>query len=182
MKRNSLAAICLGSLLTVPALAAVSPETAARLGKDLTPLGGEMAGNADGSIPAWDPSNLVIPEGFKPFSGDFPNPYADEKPMFTIDGSNWQQYADNLTEGTKGMFEKLGDDGFRMDVYPTHRNYVPPQWMIDNTLQNATNAKLTENGQKIEGNIPGVPFPIPQSGLEVMWNHMIRHLEDYSYK
>ena len=32
---------------------AVSPQEAARLGADLTPLGGEKAGNADGSIPAW---------------------------------------------------------------------------------------------------------------------------------
>ncbi|TLY74204.1 MAG: hypothetical protein E6K42_11875, partial [Gammaproteobacteria bacterium] len=42
-------------LLLAPALlrAAVSPEEAARLGAELTPLGGEKAGNADGSIPAW---------------------------------------------------------------------------------------------------------------------------------
>ena len=33
--------------------AAVSEQQASRLGKDLTPLGGETAGNADGSIPAW---------------------------------------------------------------------------------------------------------------------------------
>ncbi len=54
--------------------------------------------------------------------------------------------------------------------------------VVDNTLKNATAANLTEDGQKIEGNLPGVPFPIPQSGLEVMWNHMIRQQEDYSYK
>jgi len=31
-----------------------------------------------------------------------------------------------------------------------------------------------EDGQKIDGAQPGVPFPIPQSGLEAMWNHMVR--------
>ncbi|MDX1453459.1 MAG: hypothetical protein R3183_12945, partial [Oleiphilaceae bacterium] len=34
-----------------PALAKVSAEEAARLGKDLTKVGAEKAGNADGSIP-----------------------------------------------------------------------------------------------------------------------------------
>jgi hypothetical protein len=182
MKQHTLAGICLATLVTGSAFAGVSPEEAARLGKDLTPMGAEMAGNADGTIPAWDPSNMVAPENFKPFSGEYPNPYADEKPLFTIDGSNWQEHAEFLTEGTRAIFEKLGDDGFKMDIYPSHRNYVPPQWIADNTMKNATGATLTENGQKIVGNLPGVPFPIPQSGLEVMWNHMIRHQEDYSYK
>ena len=31
----------------------VSAEEAAHLGKDLTPLGAEAAGNADGTIPPW---------------------------------------------------------------------------------------------------------------------------------
>ena len=35
-------------------MAAISAEEAARLGADLTPLGGEKAGNAAGTIPAWD--------------------------------------------------------------------------------------------------------------------------------
>lgn len=34
--------------------AKVSPEEASRLGRDLTPLGGEKTGTQDGSIPAWD--------------------------------------------------------------------------------------------------------------------------------
>lgn len=41
------------SLLATNVLAAVSPDEAATLGTTLTPLGAEMAGNADGSIPAW---------------------------------------------------------------------------------------------------------------------------------
>ncbi|HVH82715.1 MAG TPA: hypothetical protein VM713_00215 [Steroidobacteraceae bacterium] len=42
-----------GMLLASVAFGAVSPQEAARLGQDLTPLGGEKAGNADGTIPAW---------------------------------------------------------------------------------------------------------------------------------
>ena len=32
---------------------AVGEQEAARLGKDLTPVGAEKAGNKDGTIPAW---------------------------------------------------------------------------------------------------------------------------------
>ncbi|MDD3762343.1 MAG: DUF1329 domain-containing protein [Nevskiales bacterium] len=44
-------AACLG--VSSMALAKVSADEAARLGKDLTPVGATAAGNADGSIPAW---------------------------------------------------------------------------------------------------------------------------------
>ena len=40
------------SLLATGVMAAVSPDEAAKLGTTLTPVGAEMAGNADGSIPA----------------------------------------------------------------------------------------------------------------------------------
>lgn len=41
------------ALLSVPAYAKVSPEEAARLGRELTPVGAERAGNKDGTIPPW---------------------------------------------------------------------------------------------------------------------------------
>lgn len=175
--KATLAALCLSSLATNTALAAVSPDQAARLGKDLTPMGAEMAGNADGSIPPWNPNGTPVPAAFVAGSDDYVDAYPDEKPLYTIDASNWQQYRDSLTAGTAAMFEKHGAAGFKMHVYPTHRGAVRPDWYYANTLKNATGATLVEDGQKIEGNLPGVPFPIPQSGLEVIWNHMIRYGE-----
>jgi len=175
--KATLAALCLTSIATNTALAAVSPDQAARLGKDLTPVGAEMAGNADGSIPPWDPNGTPVPPNFVPGSDNYVNPYPDEKPLYTIDGSNWKQYAEQLTVGTQALFEKYGKDGFKLHVYPTHRGTIRPDWYYANSLKNATGATLVEDGQKIDGNLPGVPFPIPQSGLEVMWNHMIRYAE-----
>ena len=174
MMRQTLAALCLSSLTATTALAAVSPEEAARLGQDLTPMGAEMAGNADGSIPPWNPEGTPIPEGFVAGSGNYINPYPDEQPLYTIDGSNWQEHAAVLTEGTKAMFEKFGADGYKMKVYPTKRGYKAPDWLYANNVKNATGATLVADGQKVDNNYPGVPFPIPQSGLEVLWNHMIR--------
>ena len=180
MIKKTLAALCLTSLATGSALGAVSPEEAARLGKDLTPVGAEMAGNADGSIPPWNAQGTPIPADFVPGSGNYTNPYADEQPLYTIDGSNWKEYADSLTVGTRGIFEKYGADGYKMHVYPSHRGTVRPDWYYANTLKNATGATLVDDGQKIDGNYPGVPFPIPQSALEVMWNHMVRYGIDFN--
>ena len=174
------AAFCLGYVLTGPAMAGVSPEEAARLGQDLTPMGAIKAGNADGSIPAWDPGSTPIPTDFVAGSDNYVNPYADEKPIYTVDGSNFQEYAEILTEGTKAILEKLGPKGFKLEVFPTKRSYEAPDWLYANNVKNATGASLVADGQKIEGNFPGTPFPIPQSALEVLWNHMIRYSTDIS--
>ena len=101
--RATLAALCLSSLATNAVLAAVSPEQAAELGKSLTPLGAEMAGNADGSIPPWNPEGTPTPAGFVPGSDNYINAYPDEKPLYTIDASNWKEHADELTAGTQAM-------------------------------------------------------------------------------
>ena len=99
MQNRIKAALLVGSIAAGSAFAAVSPEQAAELGKTLTPMGAEMAGNADGSIPAWDPTGGPVPAGFEPGSNHFPDIYPDEKPILTINGSNWQEYKDHLTAG-----------------------------------------------------------------------------------
>jgi len=78
------------------------PPEAARLGKDLTPFEAERAGNADGSIPEWNPANTVIPPDFMPGSDNYINPYPDETPLYTIDVDNWQDY------GAKSYDRKSG--------------------------------------------------------------------------
>ena len=113
--RAPLAVLCLSLFATSAATAAVSPDQAARLGKDLTPLGAEMAGNADGSIPPWDPKGTPVPAGFVPGSDNYTDPYADEKPLYTIDGGNWKEHADTLSAGSQALFAKFAADGFRMN-------------------------------------------------------------------
>ena len=60
---RTLLAIALALTITSPSLAAISADEAARLGKELTPLGAEKAGNADGTIPAWDCGITKPPAG-----------------------------------------------------------------------------------------------------------------------
>ena len=62
-----------------------------------------------------------------------------------------------------------------MDVYPTHRTAAAPQWVYDNTFKNATRAKIVElhPGRRRSAPIGGIPFPIPTTGAQVMWNHLL---------
>ena len=161
MRKQIGLALFIGSLAAGGTLAAVSPEQAAQLGKTLTPTGAEMAGNADGSIPAWNPGGTPVPANFVPGSDNFVDPYPEEKPLYTINEGNWKDYAELLTVGSRAMFEKYGKDGWEMQVYPSHRGSIRPDWFNANTLKNATGATLVADGQMIEGNYPGVPFPIP---------------------
>ena len=63
----------------------------------------------------------------------------------------------------------------RVDVYPTHRTVALPQRVLDNTLKNATGAKTVDGGVALENVLPGYPFPIPKTGSEAMWNHLLRY-------
>lgn len=165
------AAGTLSLMVTAPSVAAVSAAEAAKLKSTLTPLGGERAGNKDASIPAWDGGYTKVPAGFKP-GQPRPDPFANEKPLFSITAKNMAQYADRLTDGQKLLLTK--HPSYRIDVYPTHRTAAAPQWVYDNTFKNATEAKTTSNGLAVDGALGGVPFPIPQTGAEVMWNHLLR--------
>ncbi|WP_310462641.1 DUF1329 domain-containing protein [Sphaerotilus sp.] len=154
--------------------AGVSADEAAKLKTELTPLGGEKAGNKDGSIPAWTGGLTTPTPGFTN-GGRRPDPFAGEKPLLSITAKNMAEHAAHLTEGTKELL-KRNPESFRVDVYKTHRTAAAPQWVYDNTFQNATRAKLVDGaaGPKPESVFGGVPFPIPKSGPEVMWNHLLR--------
>ena len=171
MKSHS-SALPLLCLLAASATAAISPADAARLGRDLTPLGGEKAGNAAGTIPAWDGGLTNPPAGYK--VGDHhPDPFAGEKPLYTITAANADQYADRLTAGHLALLKAYST--YAMPVYPSHRTASNPARIYEATKQYATTAALNETGNGITGAVIGTPFPIPQNGLEVVWNHLTRY-------
>lgn len=150
----------------------VTAEEAAKLGDTLTPLGGEKAGNADGSIPAWDGGITTPPAGYT--AGDHhPDPFTDDELLFEITASNYKEYADNLSPGQIKLFELYGDT-YKMPVYKTRRTASNPQWIYDATKENATRAELLDGGNGIKGAAKGIPFPIPENGLEAIWNHILR--------
>jgi Protein of unknown function (DUF1329) len=151
---------------------AATEADASRLGKDLTPLGAEAAANADGSIPAWNGGILTPPAGYK--AGDHhPDPFAADQPLFTVTPANASQYDSKLTAGHLALLKAYAN--YKLPVYPTHRSASNPQRVYDATRKNVATAKLTPSGNGISGAIVGVPFPIPQSGLEVLWNFLTRY-------
>jgi len=151
-------------------------EELARLGKDLTPMGAEKDGNAEGTIPAWTGGMTGPPAGV---TGDHhPDPFASDPVEFTITGENMAQYGDKLTEGHKAMLKTYNT--FKMNVYKTRRTASAPQRIYDKTREVAAVAKLTPDGNGVLGSVGGVPFPIPKNGLEVSWNCALRYRPDFS--
>ncbi len=158
------------------ARAELPAEELARLGKDLTPMGAEKAGNAEGTIPAWTGGMTGPPAGV---TGDHhPDPFAGDPIQFTITGQNMAQYADKLTEGQKAMLKLY--DTFKMNVYQTRRTASAPQRIYDATKKLAAVAKLTPDGNGVVNGVGGVPFPIPKNGLQVTWNATLRYRPDFS--
>ncbi len=154
------------------ALAKVSPEEAAKLGNELTPVGAEKAGNADGTIPEWTGGLKEIPAGYK--KGEpYVDPYADDKVLFTINKDNAGQYADKLSDGQQAMLAAY--PSYFMNVYPSHRPAAYSDELVAFAKKNALNAEMIDGGNGLK-NVEGItPFPIPQNGLEVVWNHILRY-------
>jgi hypothetical protein len=171
MFRRTLMAIAIATL-AAQSWAAVTADEAKQLGTTLTAVGAEKAGNADGTIPAYT-GGIAAPASFTKGSTYRTDPYADEKPRLVITGKDAAAQGDKLTEGTKELLKRYPT--MRVDVYPTHRTVGFPQFVINNTLKNATGAKTVEDGVALENVVAGYPFPIPKTGSEAIWNHLLRY-------
>ncbi len=169
IRLRTLAAAAIPVFFIATANAAVSADEAKALGTTLTPTGAEMAGNADGSIPAWSGKWLGAPDHVKYDGKRNADPYAGEKPLFTITAANMAQYAARLGEGQKALLKKYPDT-FKIIVYPTHRDFRNTELVAQNVKLNATSAQLGNNGLTVTGAYGGPAFPIPKSGLEVVYN------------
>jgi hypothetical protein len=176
--RKIITALAVLGLVAVPVAVVVwaeaTPEEIARLGKDLTPLGAEKAGNADGTIPEWDGGISEPPAGVNYTEGmHHPDPFPDEKPLFTITAANVDQYKDKLSPGQIALLKTY--DTYKMKVFPSHRTAAVPQRIYDMTKQVAVTAQLADNGYGVIGAVQGYPFPFPEEGVEVIWNHLLRY-------
>ena len=80
------------------AQASVPADQAAKLGKELTPIGAEKAASADGLVPAWTPA-----QQHGKLSGEYAiSPEIEgDKPIATITAANMDKYAAQLSEGHK---------------------------------------------------------------------------------
>jgi hypothetical protein len=184
-RSNAVRAACLSALVaTVTSMpCAAQVRDASRLGKELTAAGAEPGASKDGMIPAFAGTEAPTPGwswGKKRI--DYWSHKA-EKPLFTIDASNVDKYADKLSPGQVELIKQT--KGYAMDVYPTHRTCGIPDFVAENTKKNVAIGKLNANGWSLaEAALPGFPFPMPENGAQAMWNLKMRYrglAVDYKY-
>jgi hypothetical protein len=171
MKKTLLATSILltGSMLSSLAFA----HTVDDLGGALTPWGAIAAGNADGTIPAYE-GGVKPPANYDPANPGFrPDPFAADKPVLVINAQNYQEHQDKLSESLVEMFKKYPET-FVVNVYPTRRSVSYTDSFLENSKLNATRCKTINGPLGLDtstGCGQGIAFPVPKNGLEVMWNH-----------
>ena len=165
-------AILLLAGCALQAQAKVDMTQAARLGSDLTPLGAERAGNTAGTIPAWDGGVTSAPAGYQPGMHHL-DPFKADAVQYVINSKNMGQYQALLPEGLKALLQKRPE--YFLQVYPTRRSASAPQRIYDATRMNALNAELISGDNGVDGVAAGIPFPLPKTGQEAIWNHIMRY-------
>ncbi|KZX82409.1 hypothetical protein A3715_01255 [Oleiphilus sp. HI0009] len=175
--------LLLGSVLACGTFAAsvdakVSQAEADKLGKSLTPFGSIMEGNEAGTIPAWNGGLKTPPAGYEGAGHHHVDPFPDDKIKFSIDKSNYPGFEKYMTPGQYALMEAY-PNSFSMDVYPTRRTHAMPDWVNQNTKENATTATLSKGGVGINDAYGGIPFPIlhgsnQDKALQAIWNHLTR--------
>lgn len=160
-------------LLAGGAIAGVPAEQVARLGQDLTPLGSERAGNADGSIPAWTGGLATVPESVPAPDGHYADPFADDPILFTVTKDNIGAHEAILTPGQRAMLTTYPD--YKLNVYASHRSCALPERIYQAARENAANGSLGGDGDSLANVLGGTPFPIPSNAHEIVWNHNLRY-------
>jgi hypothetical protein len=161
-----------GLVLATAPRAGLTAEEPDQQAATLTEIGAERAGNAEGTIPAYDGGLTTPPSSYRPGSGSRPDPFAGERPLFSVDARNADQHAGKVTPGTLALMRRYPD--FRIDVYPTHRTVAFPRFVLENTRRSAASAHTTSGGLSLAGVHAAYPFPVPRTGHEAMWNHLVR--------
>jgi hypothetical protein len=175
ISRNAWLALVTAAAFAAPVGAELSSADLAKLGTTLTPVGAEKAGNAAGTIPAWDGGITRPVAGYTP-GGPHADPYSADKPLFTITAANADQYRANLSDGQVAMLKKYPD--YKMIVYPARRSASFPACHYAETKDCAAKAKLSAGGNGVTGCSGGIPFPIPKDGNEAIWNTLLRYSGD----
>ena len=174
MKTQLLTTALTLSLVASAAMADVPANVANRLGQDLTPMGAEKAGS-DSGVGSWSGASIdgsALLQGYD--GGALPNPYASDKPLYTITAANAGDYDAQLTTGQKALMATYPDT-YKLNVYESRRSCTYPDFVYKAAKRNAEVGKVVDGGNGISESIMASPFPIPSSALEIVWNHSLRY-------
>ena len=173
LKKSTLLLAVTVALTSSGVMAKSSADDAAKLGNELTPMGAVKAASKDGSIPEWTGGITKAPAGYN--VGDHHlDPYPNDEIKYSVTASNVADYKNLLTPGQVKLFETY-PESFKMNVYQTRRSASFPEHVYKAVKVNSTRAELVEGGNGIKNTAVGIPFPIPENGLEAIWNHIVRY-------
>ncbi|MCF6300651.1 MAG: DUF1329 domain-containing protein [Proteobacteria bacterium] len=171
--KTTLLSAVIGLTVTASSQAGPKPNEISRLSGDLTPVGAIRAGNEAGTIPAWTGGITSPVAGYK--AGDHhPDPFAADKKLFTIEASNYKEYADQLSVGQKAMFARYPET-FKMNVFPSRRSASFPKHIYEKTIENGKTGTLIADGEGVRDVAEGFPFPFPENAYELMLNHKLKY-------
>jgi len=151
------------------ATAAVTHGEAEQLGQSLTPVGAEWVGNGS-DIPAWDGGLDQNLDGIR--SGFHADPFQADAPVMRITADNMDSHLERLTAGQQALLKQY--PSFYLEIYPSRRSASYPEYVYQALQDNARNSTLLPFGSGVSGTVMSSPFPIPDNGLEVLWNHTLR--------
>jgi hypothetical protein len=129
-------------------------------------VGAEQAGDPNNNIPAWtgglDTGALA--------GAHYADPFAADKPIDMVSAANGGRWQAWLTPGTQ--MRLLSDADLRLPVYPTRRSAADSAEFYAGTRENAMRAGMHDGLP--EHISVGIPFPVPDKGMQVIWNHLLR--------
>ena len=104
----------------------------------------------------------------------YADPYAAEKPLYTITAANAQQHKDKLAPGQLELLKRY--PSYKINVYPTHRSAAYPQRCLrrGQVRRREGCADRRRHWHRQCREVDGA-VPVPKAGVEVLWNHMTRY-------
>ena len=169
ISNKSWAALAIGAAFAAPAAADLSAADLAKLGTTLTPVGAEKAGNAAGTIPAWDGGIT------KPTAGlQAGRALSRSVRLATSRSSPSTQELRALQGRARARPDRDVQDlpGLQDDRLPDapQRRRSPHA-----TTRRRSNAPPRRSSRPAatawSAAWAAFPFPIPKNGIEAIWNH-----------
>jgi len=129
--------------------------------------GAESGGSSDGLVPEYHESRKKFKELINRSYQGKKNGLELERPIFTVNKSNMNEYSLHLSLGLQAILNKYSN--YEIQVFNSYRSSNHPRKIklqIDDSLENSHHPdKLRKY----------IPFKFPKNGAEVMLNHLSRY-------
>ena len=129
--------------------------------------GAESGGSSDGLVPEYHESRKKFKELINRSYQGKKNGIEFERPIFTVNKSNMNEYSLHLSSGLQAVLNKYPN--YEIQVFNSYRSSNHPRKI---KLQIEDSLKNFHHSDKLRKYIP---FKFPKNGAEVMFNHLSRY-------